>query len=124
MDEVWASIPGYPGYAVSNTGRVWNTKLNRVVEGKIHGNQRRVSVRHADGYHHYYNIDTLMQMVDFEDQSIPVTARKIRIVDTGEVYDHVDGVARALYTDSASVYRALRGARPRVMGKTVEYVYE
>lgn len=124
MDEVWAEIPNYPGYAVSNLGRVLNTKLNRLMEGQPHGDRVRVSIKHADGYHHYYSIETLMNMVDFTRVDEPIRVRKIKIVDTGVIYDKVEDVAEALLTDTSSVYRALRGSRPRVMGKTVKYVYE
>lgn len=122
--EIWRQIPGYPGYAVSSRGHVMNTRLNKTIEGRPYGKQTRVSIKSKDGFWHEYPTDRLMSMVDFGDQESSVGIRKIRIVETGKVFNNVSEVATALVTDDSSVYKALRGDRPRVMGVTVEYFYD
>lgn len=32
MEEVWKEIPGWPGYEVSNHGRVFGRRLNRILK--------------------------------------------------------------------------------------------
>ena len=124
MDEKWVTIPGYTEYAVSDQGRRMNLKLNKLQEGRHHGNQLRVSIRSQDGFYHEYNISRLMLMVDFSEER-DVKIRKIRNVDTGELYENAEHARRELNASSRSdIYKVLRGERPRVSGVQLEYFYD
>lgn len=48
--------------------------------------------------------------------------RKVRIVETGEVYDNYILAAKAINGDRSCVYLCLNGTRPKHKGYTFEYV--
>lgn len=35
LDEEWRHIQGYPGYMISNKGRVWSSKTNKILNKQI-----------------------------------------------------------------------------------------
>lgn len=51
-------------------------------------------------------------------------ARKVRIVETNEVFLTVENCARYIGGDASSIYRVLRGERISHKGYTFEYYYE
>lgn len=122
-EEVWAAIPGYPGYAVSNRGRVMNVKLNRILDGRTQGGTTVVGIQDENRMLRYFDVAKLMIGCDFSAVDNQVSTRKIRVVETGEVFNNVNEISRALLTDKSSIYKALRGDRPRVMGVTIEWVW-
>lgn len=124
MKEVWAEIPGYSDYAVSNQGRIWNLKLNKELDGSKSDSRIRVTMRNDQGGWDTYNKDQILNSVDFESMRMEIQVRKIRIVETGEIFHDAIEVAKRLLTDKSSVYKALKGTRPKVRGVELEYIYD
>lgn len=49
-DENWESIPGYPNYSVSNFGRVWSHRSNRVLKPQMNrGGYLKVTLYNGRG---------------------------------------------------------------------------
>lgn len=51
-------------------------------------------------------------------------SRRIRVIETGDVFLTVENLARYIQGDASSIYRVLRGERISHKGLTFEYVYE
>ena len=51
-------------------------------------------------------------------------ARKVRIVETGDIFLTVENCAKYIGGDPSSIYRVLRGERISHKGLTFEYYYE
>lgn len=123
-EELWVELNHYPNYAVSNKGRVLNMRLNRVLDGTIVGGRRVVSVKSDEGYFHQFSTDRLQALVDFSNGMPNLTTRKIKVVETGIMYDSVALAAKGFRTDSSTIYKALNGVIKTVMGVKLEYVYD
>ena len=122
-NEVWAPIPGYPDYAISSEGRVWNVKLNKEVSGHRADGRTRVTLKNQNGDWHSYRKDQIINSVDFMEMSDRLPIRKVRDVDSGEIWENADEAIRHLRVDRSDAYKVLRGQRPHVGGVTLEYFY-
>jgi hypothetical protein len=156
--EVWVEVEGFPGYAVSNRGRVMNRETNYILrprdnsygysrvalrkDGKTHDVyvHRLVAKAFITGYHDGVQI---RHKQDNSDNSVnnlrfrrgermgtlvkrpkKAQARRIRIVETNQVFLSVDSCAKYIDGDASSIYRVLRGERETHKGFTFEYHYE
>lgn len=54
----------------------------------------------------------------------PAQSRRIKIVETGQVFLTVEKCAKYIEGDASSIYRVLRGERISHKGLTFEYLYE
>lgn len=123
MKETWAPIPGYPDYSVSSQGRIWNTKLNREVSGYRSDGRVRISMKNEQGGWDSYRKDQILNSVDFHDMAAELPIRKVREVNTGEIWDNADEAIKHLHADRSEVYKVLRGQRAHVRGAVLEYFY-
>jgi hypothetical protein len=123
MNEKWAPIPGYPDYAVSTEGRIWNTKLNREVAGYRADGRTRISMKNEQGGWDSYRKDQILNSVDFVDMATQIPVRKVRDTNTGEIWENADDAIKHLHADRSEVYKVLRGQRPHVRGAVLEYFY-
>lgn len=158
-EEVWAQIPDFPDYAISDLGNVKNLKFDRPLHPRenSYGSQRVVLMRDGERHelyvHHIvaavfvtgYVPGTRIKHRDDNNSNndvtnfrftngrglgqraknlIPPTYRRVRIVETGEVFRTVENCARHLGGDPSSIYRVLRGDRLSHKGYTFEYVEE
>ncbi len=123
MNETWAPIPGYPDYAVSSEGRVWNTKLNKELAGHRGDDRVLITIKNEHGEWDTYRKDQVLNSVDFKDMASQISVRKIRDVNTGDIWENADEVIKHLHADRSLVYKVLRGQRPHVGGVVLEYFY-
>ena len=123
-EEQWIEIPGYPDYAVSSEGRVWNLKLNKELLGHPVGRTKKYTIKNQQGGWDTYSLDQILNGVDFGSELEPIRMRKIRVVETGEVFDNVEAVRAGLLADKSTIYKVLRGQLRHVAGVSLEYFYE
>lgn len=157
-DEVWVEVEGYPGYAVSNRGRVMNCHTNYILRPRDNsygysrvalrrdGRTHDVYVHHLvakafiTGYHdgvqirhEHDNSDNHVNNLRFRRGARMGTlvrnprrarTRRVKIVETGEVFLTVENLAKYIQGDASSIYRVLRGERISHKGLTFEYAYE
>lgn len=156
--EIWVEVEGFPGYVVSNHGRVMNRETNYVLrprdnsygysrvalrkDGKTHdvyvhhlvakafitGYHDGVQIRHekdnSDNHVNNLRFRRGVRMGTLVKRPIRAKARRIRIVETGQVFMSVGSLAAYIDGDESSVYRVLRGERDHHKGFTFEYHYE
>lgn len=50
VSEIWKDIKGYPGYQISNKGRVWSTKSNRCLKPYLNNSgYRMINIQAING---------------------------------------------------------------------------
>lgn len=79
MEEEWRDIPGFPGYRISNLGRVFNTKRDRFVKVSVHDGYPRVNLRLPEGKATIVGIHRLIAFAFIEGYF------------EGAVVNHIDG---------------------------------
>ncbi len=156
--EQWTEVEGFPGYAVSNLGRVMNTTTNYILrprdnsygysrvglrkDGKTYdvyvhhlvakafilGYRKGVSIKHEkeNSDNHVMNLRFMAgaRLGSLNRTPKKVKARRIRIVETKEVFLTVESCADYIDGDVSSIYRVLRGERLSHKGFSFEYMYE
>ena len=157
-DEVWAEVEEFPGYAVSNTGRVMNLHTNYILRPRDNsygysrvglrkdGQTHDIYVHHLvakafiTGYHdgvqirhQHDNSDNHVANLRFRrgvrmgtlvKRPRKAQSRRVKILETGQVFLTVESCARYIEGDPSSIYRVLRGERISHKGLTFAYQYE
>lgn len=149
-EEVWVPIEGYSDYHVSNRGRVYNTVTDRMMTTGIHkGAFRRVNlydkgvlrghyvhrlvakhfipgwregigVKHHNGDSTDNRVENLYYEGRIRERANPNL--KVKIIETGEVFDNVAAVARHIKGQPYNVRRVMDGTLSRHKGYTFMYV--
>lgn len=157
-DEKWAEVEGFPGYAVSDHGRVLNCHTNSILRprdnsygysrvalrrnGKTHdvyvhhlvakafitGYQDGVQIRHerdnSDNHVNNLRFRRGVRMGTLVRSPKKPQTRRVKIVETNQVFMTVDSLAQYIDGDTSSIYRVLRGERISHKGFTFEYHYD
>lgn len=141
-EEVWKLHPEYKFLKVSNMGRVMSNKSGKWVELTSRGKAARyaqVGAGHANPvYVHKLvaqtfipNPDDLPQVKHINGDTYDNRAenlewirryRRVRIIETGEVYHSRSACAVAIGGISANIDQVIRGERKTHRGFTFEYV--
>lgn len=141
-EEVWRHHPEYKFLKVSNMGRVMSNKSGKWVELTSRGKAARyaqVGAGHANPvYVHKLvaqtfipNPDDLPQVKHINGDTYDNRAenlewirryRRVRIIETGEVYHSRSACAVAIGGISANIDQVIRGKRKTHRGFTFEYV--
>lgn len=160
MEEIWAEVEGFPGYVVSNTGKVFSNLTNKHLEYRISADsaprvilsfkgERKewyvhhlvaraffgryhhgVHITHVNGDkrdNHVANLRVRRRIRDLELEMARPKKRKwgrrIRVVETDEVFRTVRECADAIGGDYSSIYSCLRGEQKHHKGLTFEYCF-
>lgn len=120
---------GYSRVALRKDGKTHDVYIHRMVaKAFITGYYEGVQIRHADGNdnNHVNNLrfrkgkrlGTLIR------KPAKALARRILVVETGDIFDGVVSCALSIGGDPSSIYRVLRGERSSHRGYTFQYHYE
>lgn len=120
---------GYTRVGLRRDGRTHDVYVHHLVaRAFISGYYPGVQVRH-----HSDNSDNSVTNLRFRrgarmghlnKRTQRAVSRRIRIVETGEVFLTVENCAKYIQGDPSSIYRVLRGERISHKGLTFEYYYE
>lgn len=164
MKEEWEVVEGFPGYLVSNTGRVhnWDSGLDLAQTAKSNGHlsvnlwigpQKTVTkmvsrlvaaafmgdagvkvVRHINGdvtdnraeNLKYCTRSEIQQQIDNSGTNYKgrKTTKRVRVVETGQVFVGVGECARAFGVTSSAISYLLRHQRRNAAGLRFEYADE
>lgn len=120
---------GYVRVALRRDGKTFERYVHQLVAAAfISGYEPGVEVRHVEenGDNSVLNLrfrkGARMGMLVRHPRK--ALLRKVRIIETGEVFATVEQLARYISGDTSSIYRVLREERPSHKGYSFEYVYE
>ncbi len=149
MKEKWAVVEGFPYYSVSNLGRVYSRRTERLMKpvlnngfmnitlrrnGKekgfgvhqlvakafVEGYFDGAEVKHIDGLN-YNNLASNLKWMTCSEKS---SKFPVRIVETGKIFESVSECARHINGHQSSISRCLNGHRQTHLGYTFERVKE
>lgn len=120
---------GYSRVALRRDGKTFETYVHHLVaKAFITGYHEGVHIRHVND-----NSDNRVDQLRFKrgvrlgtlnKKPTRAQSRRIRIIETGDVFLTVENCARYIEGDASSIYRVLRGERASHKGLTFEYQYE
>lgn len=160
---LWKRIDDFPNYEVSDTGKVRNSKTNRILKQRLNtygydrvclynsdgvsdrlvhrlvaeyfcdGAASELDVNHKDGCKTNNNAENLEWCTRshnvkhaydnrLKTPSGPHSIRKVRIVETDEIYDSQRECARAIDGSQAHIHRCLIGQYSQYKGYHFEYL--
>lgn len=117
-EEIWSIIDDIPGYAISNTGKIVNTRTGKVLSTYLNGyGYERVSL-YLNGSRKDYYVHLLVKTAFSGNFIIPPSYRYIVINETRQKFQTVEDCAQFLSTYPSAIYRVLRGERQSHRGYT------
>ena len=120
---------GYSRVALRKDGRSHDIYVHHLVaKAFITGYHEGVQIRHehdnSDNHVNNLRFRRGARMGTLVRNPRRARTRRVRIVETGEVFLTVENLAKYIQGDASSIYRVLRGERISHKGLTFEYAYE
>ncbi|QCG77558.1 HNH endonuclease [Microbacterium phage DizzyRudy] len=120
---------GYTRVGLRKDGKTHDLYVHHLVaKAFITGYYPGVQIRHAndnsDNSANNLRFRRGVRMGRLRSQPQRARARKVRIIETGEVFLTVENCAKYIGGDVSSIYRVLRGERVSHKGLSFEYYYE
>lgn len=120
---------GYTHVALRRDGRSFEVYVHHLVaKAFITGYREGVQIRHEEdnGDNHVNNLRFRRgaRMGTVNKRPARAVSRRVKIIETGDIFLTVENLARYIEGDASSVYRVLRGERVSHKGLTFEYLYE
>ena len=120
---------GYTRVALRRDGETHDVYVHHLVaKAFITGYFPGVQIRHAkdnsDNSVRNLRFRRGIRMGNLNKRPRKTQSRRVKIVETGEVFLTVENCARYIEGDASSIYRVLRGERISHKGFTFEYQYE
>lgn len=119
---------GYQKVVLRRDGRSYEKLVHRLVaQAFVSGFREHTKVTHAEDNtnNHVNNLRLLKgaRMGRLVQEHDPVRPRRLKIIETGQVFRTAEDAARYLGGDKSSIYAVLRGDRRSHRGYTFEHFY-
>lgn len=154
MSEIKGNIEGYPDYFITSCGRVWSFKSNKflklkkqktgycyvdlynengqtrfyihrlVAEAYISNPSNFDTVDHIDFNKENNNVNNLRWMSRSENTRRKKNPKRVRCIETGEIFDSLAEAARAVGRDRTNICSCLKGRQKTCGGFHWEYYKE
>lgn len=124
---------GYETIAITRNNNVYNMRVHRMVAKTFHNNEYRdgLDVNHIDGNKLNNKVDNLEWCTRKENVqhairtglfSLNHRKQKVRIVETGEIFDSITECAKSLGCDRTAVGCCINGKSKTCMGYHIELI--